>query len=121
MANELTVSSGVRYNDGASTDFQRSFVDSVDLATLRHNHAIHNVGTSEEAMLLGDVSTLGYCWLRNLDGTNFVEVRTGTGAAKFVKCKAGEVQCFRFGSGVTAPYIVADTAACQVEYLIVSN
>ena len=49
-----------------------------------------------------------------------VDDGVATGGTKCVKLLAGEVAMFRFGSGVTAPYIIADTAACQVEYIIIS-
>jgi hypothetical protein len=80
---------------------------------------VHTVGTSEEALKLPEqAGTLGYCFLHNLDATNYVQVRTATSGTAFIKMLAGEFCLFRFGSGVTAPYIIANSAACKVRVVI---
>lgn len=79
------------------------------------------VGTSEEAILLGDVATGGYWFVQNLDATNFVELRSGTGATDFIKLKAGEWAIFRTSGDATAPYAIADTSPCQVRFLRLEN
>lgn len=91
----------------------------MDVTTKRPFKTVQNVGITEEALLLGDGGSIGYVLLKNLDSTNFVEIRTGTGATKFVKLLAGEIALFRFGSGVTAPYVIADTAACDLEITLI--
>lgn len=91
----------------------------IDVAGLRFVHNIQQIGTSEEALKLGELATLGVTWMRNLDTTNFLEVRSGTGASNdFYKFLPGEAWCWRWGSDVTAPYAIADTAACYLEYVI---
>ncbi len=78
-----------------------------------------SVTTSEVAIPLSPLTgTLGYAIFQNLDAANFVELRVSTGSTKFAKLKAGEFMVFRFGSGVTAPYIIADTATVLVRYRI---
>ena len=65
------------------------------------------------------ISPSGFCVLINRDSTNFVEYRSATGSANdHVKMKAGEPAVFRFGSNVSAPYLIADTAPCDVEVLL---
>jgi hypothetical protein len=78
------------------------------------------IGVAEEALQLGELSgaTLGYAVFVNLDSVNFVEIRVATGSTKFIKLKPGEVACFRFGSGVTAPFAIADTAPCLLRFKI---
>ena|SRR5688572_23455516 len=122
MADELTIRATLNYSDSEGSDDGISEDEIlVDVATKRYIHLKQNIGTSEEALILGDLSSLGYAIFVNRDTTNFVEIRTGTGGTKIVKLKAGEKACFRFGSGVTAPYAIADTAAVQLEYLIVND
>jgi len=78
------------------------------------------IGTSEEAIDLGGLSTLGWAFFINVDPTNFIELRTGTGGTKFAKLQAnGGFALLRLGSGITAPYAIADTAACWMRYAIV--
>lgn len=119
MANEITVASRLTYedNDDVSIEMEK-------LATTYSaggEKAVKNrlaVTTSEVAIPLGSVTTLGWCAFRNLDPTNFIEIRVGTGGTKILKLKPGEQQVFRFGSGVTAPYAIADTGTCDMEYMI---
>jgi hypothetical protein len=96
---------------------QRTFT----LTGTRWIDTIHNVGTSEEAMKLGELGSLGWGFIYNMDATNYVEILTGTGGTAMLKAKAAEGFPFRFGSGVTAPYIKANTAACNVRYVLMED
>ena len=78
---------------------------------------VQNVGTSEEAILLGDVAPGGYVFIQNLDTTNFVSLRQATAAANFIKLLAGEWAIFRMSVDTTAPFAIADTAAVNVRFL----
>ena len=119
MANELTIDAQVAYSDATgATDGLSVAALEVTLGVKLFIHQKVSVGTSEQAINVTGIATLGYCMIVNRDDTNFVEVRTATGATKFAKLNAGEVALFRFGSGVTAPFILADTAACNVEILL---
>lgn len=80
-----------------------------------------SVGTSEESIKLGEVATPGFVMLVNLDATNYIEVKTGTGGTVVGKMFPGE--CYgpvRLGSGMTAPFVIANTGACQMEVLVIS-
>lgn len=122
MANELTVSASLAYEDATGASDSISIEDFV--ATVAEKLCTGrkvSVGTSEQALNLNGITTPGFILIINRDDTNFVEIRVGTGGAKFCKLKPGEPALFRFGSGATAPYLIADTAACKVEYVLVSN
>ncbi len=122
MAGEILADIKIAYEDSEGTSIlMAALAQVVDVTTKRVIQVKHNVGIAEEALILGDVTSLGVIVLRNWDTVNFVELRVGTGGTKCAKWKASECWAFRFGSGVTAPYLIADTAACQVEYLLVSN
>jgi len=120
MANELTINASMAYEDSEGTiDAGFSVVDLlVTVATKRYVKFKMNVAITEEAIPLGDVGTLGYAMFINRDATNFIELRVGTGGTKFCKLKAGEVALFRIGSGITAPYAIADTGTCQMDVII---
>ena len=79
------------------------------------------VGITEEAILLGDVAVGGVWFVQNLDSTNFVEIRAGTGLTDLIKIKAGEWAIFRTSTDATAPFAIADTAPVQVRFLRFEN
>lgn len=123
MADEIRVNASLQYEDDELTTIALSLSEFIgDITTKLYVKHKHNVGTSEEAMELGALSALGWCIAVNRDDTNFVEIRSATGASNdIIKIPAGAAALFHFGSNVTAPYIIADTAACQVEYLILNT
>ena len=97
--------------------------DEVDVNVTTTEIPIHyrkNVGTTEELLHILPLTTAAgaLIQIKNLDATNFVSILQATAGDNLVKVKAGERQQFRFGSAVTAPYIIADTAACDVEITI---
>ncbi len=119
MASELTLSASYEYaKDGA--EFERAI--SGLIANVSGDNFIHHkqlVGITEEALIIGEVSLLGWAIFRNLDSTNYVEIRSATGAGNdIIKILAGEFAVFRFGSDVTAPFAIANTAAVLLEYFI---
>ena len=88
----------------------------------RYTKNNQSIGTTEEAIQLGEVGTLGYAIFINRDETNYLEIRSASGAGNdIIKLKAGELAMFRFGSDVTAPYAIANTSACVLEYLIIED
>ena len=125
MPNQLSVFGGLSYSDSIGQEQSlytaQDDPDVVSVATEAIARMTQNIGTSEEALNLGNIATLGYIYIKNLDETNFVQLRTATSGTYFCKLKPGEIAVFRFGSGVTAPYAIADTAACDVEYFLISN
>lgn len=120
MANELTITGSILDNIISVATGLSSVNVSTSAFPPRFTHIKQTIGTSEEALQLGELSgaTLGYAVFINRDATNFVELRVSTGSTKFVKVKPGEVSMFRFGSGVTAPFAIADTAAVSLEFKI---
>jgi len=119
MANELTLNATFSYSKSGTVLSLKPAV-SVDVSGSVALHNRQSVGTSEEALQLGDVTSLGYCIVINRDATNFVEVRPGTGVADLVKVRPGKFVVLDFADGVTAPYVVADTAAVEIEYVLLS-
>lgn len=122
MADEITIDFTLSYEDSEDTDAFLQLVESLaSVTTKRVVRAKQNIGTSEEAIGLGDVSSLGWAAFLNRDATNFIELRVGTGGTKFAKLPPGKGCVLFLGSGITAPYAIADTAACQLDYLICSQ
>jgi hypothetical protein len=122
MANELTLSGSLAYADSEGSDLSLALSEILaSVATKKFVHHKQNIPTSEEALDLGELTALGWGIFINRDETNFVEIRVGTGGNDFVKIPPGKFALFHFGSDVTAPFAIADTAACQLEYVIVNT
>lgn len=121
MANELKVSQSLEYAKGRALLTAKIYNEfDVDVAATLKLSNVQAIGTSEEAIELAGVSPAGaVMWFHNLDATNFIEIRLGTGAGNdMIKLLPGESWPIRAGSDVTAPYAIADTAACDLEYAI---
>ena len=115
MANEITVSSTLKYAKAkVSASLATSF--SATQTGDKYEAGIQIIGTTEETLSKVDIGTVGFCAIRNTDATNFVQVGTATGAYS-IKLLPGE-GCV-FPARATNVYAKADTASCEVEYLLV--
>lgn len=122
MANEIELNASLRYDDSESDPVWLEVVEKLlSVTTKKVTRLKQAVGITEEALQLGDVSALGWCILINRDSTNFINVKTATSGTIFAKIPAGACAVFMFGSGVTAPFVIADTAACQLDVLLIST
>lgn len=123
MASELTLSGTIEYSDSEGASEILQVLEKVaNVSTKKYIKAKQSIGITEEAIGLGELTSLGWSIFINRDSTNYIELRSGTGASNdIIKLLAGEFAVFRWGSDVTAPYAIANTAACQLEYMIVST
>jgi len=122
MANEITVSATLLFAKGevASQGFQRTNKQ-FDVTGTKYVRAVQNIGTSPEALAMGEVAVPGWFFFLNLDATNFVEILTGVGGDAFLKLKPREFAMGRLPSGVTAPAGKANTAALNLEFMIIED
>ncbi len=121
MANEITITAMIEYADSESAGVGLILRDLLaNVATKKYVLMKQNIGIVEEALKLGEITSLGWAFFINRDATNYLELRVATAGIKFAKMLAGECALFRFGSGITAPFAISDTAACQLEYILVS-
>jgi len=116
MANEITASAqlsasknGVTLNNSVSLTVQAS----KDMAGDQMTQNVQIIGTSAEALDVGDVSTIGYVLIKNLDSTNFVELALDSGVStqKFAKLRAGDFAVFPASTATI--YAKADTSPCN--------
>ena len=115
MANEISVSLSLRYsNSPTSASLAASFL--ADQVGSKYESGIQTVGTAEENLAKNDVGTIGYIAVRNTDPDNYVELASSTGVYS-VKLRAGE-SCFIPWEGAQV-IAKANTAACDVEYMII--
>ncbi len=99
-------------------------LDGMDLGTfsvtMTGTNVLHNrqsVGTAEEALLLGDCGSGGWIIMKNHGPTNYVQVRGLSGQTPLVRLPVNEAWCGRLDATST-PTVQANTAACEVEYLL---
>lgn len=118
MADEATVRVSLSFEKGTVSESKSFGPTTFDVAGDNPLCNIQDVGTSEEALLIGDITVGGYLYARNLDATNFVEIRPGTGDADLIQLKPGDVCLFRLTPTATAPFVIADTGACRLEYML---
>lgn len=121
MASEATINLSLAYEDSTGAGDTLALVNFLKtIATKVFTSTKVSVGITEQAINLGGIASIGYIAIINLDDTNFCELRVGTGGTKVVRLDPGGGALFRFGSGITAPFIIADTAPVLVEYLLLS-
>lgn len=120
MANELTLNLKVKYEKNGITD-SRTFSDNADVSGTPICGGVQTIGTTEEALAVGDVATKGYARFKNLDATNYVEIGSYVAGAFYplVKLKAGKPAVFPL-SAVTV-YARANTASVNLDYMIFSD
>lgn len=122
MASTATINCTLEYADSEDADEALQITDLLaTVATKKYIKNKQNIGITEEAINLGELTGLGWALFINRDDTNFIELRVSTGGAKFAKLKPGEFALMRLGTGAQSPYAIADTAACQMEYFLINT
>lgn len=124
MSNEITVTANLQASKG-------SVNAAYNLSGLQFNmtgtKAVTNVmtiATSATALNLGDIvsvdsSTPGWILIFNMDATNYVTFRNGSGGADLIKILPGEFALFRLATAT--PFALANTAAVQIQYLVIET
>lgn len=121
MSAEITISASLTLNDTGQV-IGGEAVDVNVSGTERGGSPRQSVGTSIEAIALGALTTAAgaLCIIKNRDSTNYVEIHTTTSSNVVMgKVPAGERHIFRFGSSVTAPAIIANTAAVLCDITLI--
>lgn len=120
MANELTITHQAVLRNGNNVFIhQPGAVQITQTAAGGPVPGVITVGTTEETVSLSELSTYGWCEIRNLDTTNFVDFGFST-TVYGIRVKAGEIASFRLKPGCTL-YAKSDTAACKVAIYALEN
>lgn len=116
MANELQLTLGVTFANAALKDNVASSTLNVTQTTLGFHAPVVSVGSgAEEDLSVGDIGTLGWIYLKNLDTANYVQwgPKSGGSMVAVGRLKFGEFAIFRLEPGITLRWI-ANTAAVKV-------
>lgn len=118
MADEFSLTINGRVDkDPLLEIIQENF--SLDISAIGMAAGIQVVGTTAEAVVTTDVSSLGWCYMKNMDTTNFILYGPDDGGTMkdFGKMKPGEPALVRLKPGITMK-VKADTASCKMLYKI---
>lgn len=113
MANEITVAASISVvKNGAVVSAAQS--KTADMSGDQTMSTVQIVGTSAEALTLGDVSTIGYVFLKNMDPTNYIEVALDSGVSTqvFAKLLAGDITLIKASTATI--YVKANTNPCNL-------
>jgi len=122
MANEVKVGVSLTYaKNGKSFSAGKQGVQ-IDVSGDDYiADATQNIGTSEEAVSIGDITTEGILVIQNNDATNFVSLYGANGETAFAKIKPGDPPfIYRIHPDSTL-YAKADTGACQISYTLIED
>lgn len=128
-ANEVTSSVSIAYDDDVTAK-AKEIASRIETSTGKKvTDIIQTIGTSEEAIDLGDISSVGAYVLVNLDETNYIEIKVATGGAIRDKLKpdvdgdgkGGWCAGTCMGSGSQAPFAIANTAACKLGIFLIEQ
>jgi hypothetical protein len=73
MANEISANVSLHASEGyLVVNISESFYDDLTIAGM--GGAVQKIGTSEEAISFGDVAYPGWCVLKNVDATNYIDI-----------------------------------------------
>lgn len=123
MANEITVGGSLSVVNGNLSVSKQFSGLRFDMTGDSYSANAQSIGTTYEALTIGaDVGNQGWCIMRNLDATNYVEIGLDGGADldPFIRLEAGEFALFRLSPAI-APYGKADTAAVVVEFIVIED
>lgn len=129
MANEVTLSASVEYNDGVrSTDASIASRQQTS-AGKKFSEGILDVLVTETVIPKGDVTSLGAVWLKNLDPTNIITIKDAAAGHVIAVLdpdinadgKGGFYLVSKQGSAAQVPVAIATSATCRMEYLIISQ
>jgi len=124
MANEIVLQFGAQVANGFfKHTFQPGSIQVDQAAIGRAGHAQLIGFAAAEIVDFGDISTNGYCILRNLDTTNYVTWGPDTGAAAIKVCgklKPGEIAVFRVAPTIVM-YAQADTAGVLLDVTLLED
>lgn len=112
MANEILAQISLTCTKNGVT-LDQSLSLTKDMAGDEMTQNVQIIGTSAEAIALGDVSTIGYILFKNLDATNYVDLSmVSDGSVPFSKLLAGDFAMIKAASATI--YAKANTAAIKL-------
>jgi hypothetical protein len=123
VANEIVLTTNLNYTNPAFNIATDQLVTSGQQFTITGSNKLHETMTvpttsGGTAIPLGGLSTLGWYSIKNNDPTNYVQLMTAVSGTVINQCPPrGQITGY-FPASITAPALIAHTAGCSVEMLI---
>lgn len=119
MSSELQLQGSLKFAKGGA-NFEATFGSGYfDVAGSAGNKQVQAIGITDESLALGDVSSIGYVALKNLDATNSIQVGSdGTLYPILLRANGGWAIMEWNAAAIHAK---ANVAPCNLEYTIISD
>ena len=119
MANELTISASLKFQKGDNKLNVAVGGLRVDVTGARHSDWVQSIGhEADEAIALpADTGVGGYMMVHNQDATNYVTIRAADNGDDLIKLLPDDIALFRLTA--SAPFAIANTAACNVRFTLI--
>jgi len=122
MSQEVQVWAAIQHTSTGLTPLKMGDETSAittDQTTKKRGKFTQNIGTTEEQIDFGDITTLGWYMIYNNDATNYVEIGVRSGGTSYYHAKVLPKKTYgpvhATASMVSAIYAKANTAACEIE------
>lgn len=118
MSAELLLQASLKFSKGGAVveaNFPSTYFD---VSGNFGNKEVQAIGITDETLNLGDIATIGFILLRNLDATNYITVGSD-GTLYPLKLKPGEFFLGRWNAA--AIHAKANTAPCNLEYTLIAD
>lgn len=123
MSDEITISCSLKLANGDLKESRSASNIYVDQTTQKSIGGVQSIGTTEEAVTVGDLTAAGFIYIRNLDATNYVEIGVKPGLTFYpvAQLEVGDPPAiFKVASGVTL-YARANTNPVNIDKLILDR
>lgn len=112
MANEIQLAASLQVSKNGATA-SGTYSGTITMAGNNLISNVQEIGTSNEAIQLGDVTATGMCvMLKNLDATNYVEIFSDSGNTNLISKLAAGMPCILWPNAVI--YARANTAGISL-------
>jgi hypothetical protein len=123
MSNEISLTASLTVNKPSVMSSALSRAVTGVLFNMSGNFLVEgsiSLATSDTLIPLGQVTSPHWAFFHNMDTVNFLKLKTASAGAYFARLLAGEYAFFPLLDTNAAIMGIADTAAIQLEYLILS-
>jgi hypothetical protein len=122
MANEITAVMSLKAVNGSYQVTSPNIRIQDDQAVIGEYSAVVDVGTTAEAVPVGDVASEGWWLITNLDGTNYVDYGPDSAGTMIPlgRLEAGHSHLLKLKPGIDVKW-QANTAACKVKMLLLDR
>lgn len=126
MSNEITVSASLTFTKAGIDPINRVNITaggdvlSQKSSGIIYVNRVQNIGTSAEVIGIGDITEIGWCWMKNIGSTGSISIRNGSGGANVIEMEAGEMALFRAAGGASL-FAIASSGTIDLEYFFIDD